>query len=261
MNKRRITQILSLVMLHSSWGPEVKWLCNPVLSCHSCALSWFACPIGVMVHYSGYHIFPFLALGTVLLLGTLFGRFLCGWVCPFGFLQDLLHKIPSPKFTPPPWAANLKYLVLTLMVFTLPFFLGENTMLSFCRVCPASAMQVTIPGLIGGGLGTATLATAVRLGVLAAVLLLVIFSQRIFCKTMCPIGAMMGPLNYLSVWFVKGPAAGCVSCRKCDTVCTMEGAPSTRFEAMTPSNRLADCIVCHECQTVCPMKDRESKDS
>ena len=109
--KRKISLLVSAVLLHSSWGPELKWLCNPVLSCHSCALAWFACPIGVFVHYSGYHLFPFVALGSVLLVGVLIGRLLCGWVCPFGLVQDWLHKIRTPKLDLPPWnCANEKIL-------------------------------------------------------------------------------------------------------------------------------------------------------
>ena len=137
-SSRQSVQFVSLFLLHSSWGPEFKWLCNPVLSCHSCVLAWFACPIGVFVHYSGYHLFPFLAVGTVLLLGVFLGRLLCGWVCPFGLLQDLLYKMPGPKFHMPKWTVNVKYVVLLVTVILLPFFLGEQTMLSFCRWCPAS---------------------------------------------------------------------------------------------------------------------------
>ena len=112
---RRAVQTVSLLLLHSSWGPELKSFCLPVMNCHSCALSWFACPIGVYVHYAGYRLFPFLAVGTVLIIGVFLGRFLCGWVCPFGFLQDLLHKIPSPKFRLPRWTAAIKYVVLVVM--------------------------------------------------------------------------------------------------------------------------------------------------
>ena len=151
LSRRRLVQVLSLLTLHSSWGPEAKWLCVPVLNCHSCALAWFACPIGVAIHYSGYRLFPLIAAGTILLLGTLFGRLFCGWACPFGFLQDMLHKIPSPKFRLPSWASYTKYLVLLLMVFAFPMFWGENTLFSFCRICPASALQVTIPHAVASG--------------------------------------------------------------------------------------------------------------
>ncbi|MCE5248592.1 4Fe-4S binding protein [bacterium] len=251
MIKRRITQLLSLLMLHSSWGPELKWFCNPVLSCHSCVLSWFACPVGVFVHYSGYHVFPFLALGTVLLIGVLFGRLLCGWVCPFGFLQDILHRIPTRKFTLPRWTGSIKYAVLIFMVLLIPFFLGSETMYSFCRICPASALQVTIPGLVSTGFKDISLSMAVKLTVLAVVLVLVIFSSRAFCKTLCPIGALLAPLNFISVWTVSVPTETCLSCKRCDKACPTDVTPSERIAEGIAPNRSPDCIVCHECQSAC----------
>jgi ferredoxin-type protein NapH len=249
---RRAVQFASLLLLHSSWGPEAKWICNPVLSCHSCILAWFACPVGVFIHYSGYHIFPFLALGTVLLLGVLIGRLLCGWVCPFGFLQDLLYRLPGPKFELPDWTAYLKYPILILTVFLFPFFLSEQTWLSFCRICPASAIQVTLPNLYTAGLGDFSVATGVKLGVLLLVLAAAVLSSRSFCKVICPIGALLAPLNYISLWKIRVPTQNCIGCMKCDTVCPQHGNPAALAAQGLPANRQLDCIVCHECQTICP---------
>ena len=249
---RRAVQFVSLFLLHSSWGPEFKWLCNPVLSCHSCVLAWFACPIGVFIHYAGYRIFPFLALGMVLFLGVLIGRLLCGWVCPFGLLQDLLHKLPGPKFELPAWTAYIKYVVLALLVFLLPFLFTEQTAWSFCRICPASALQVTLPNLLGSGFDGITLATAVKLAVLVVVLLAAVASSRSFCKVLCPIGAMLAPLNFISLWKIKVPTQNCVSCGKCETACPQDVGPAVRIAQEVPPNRSLDCIVCHECQTICP---------
>ena len=254
MQKRRLSQIISLFFLHSSWGAEVKWLCNPVLSCHSCVLSWFACPVGVFIHYSGYHLLPFFALGTILLVGAVLGRLLCGWVCPFGLLQDLLHKMPSPKLELPKWADLIKYPVLIFMVFLIPYFLGEETIYSFCRYCPASALQVSLPNVITGGFQTVSTLTLVKFILLAVILLSVIFSSRAFCRVLCPIGAMMAPMNRFSFWKVEPPTDACISCKKCDKHCPTAISPSKRILEHVPPNRSLDCVVCHECRSVCPEK-------
>ncbi|MEW6747391.1 MAG: 4Fe-4S binding protein [Planctomycetota bacterium] len=254
---RTLVQTLALLALHSSWGPQLKWLCNPVLSCHSCVLAWFACPIGVFVHYSGYHLFPVLALGTVLLLGIALGRLLCGWICPIGFLQDLLYKVPSRKFALPSWTSYVKYLVLVLMVGLFPFFWGEETLLSFCRYCPASAAQVTIPNLIGGSELTA--GTLIKLGILAGVIGLAVFSTRSFCKVFCPIGALLAPLNFVSLWVVKPARAECAGCEKCGAACPSGGDPQSRIEQGIPPSLALDCVLCHQCQVACPQWRKEKR--
>jgi len=251
MKKRRIVQYLSLLLLHSSWGPELKWLCNPVLSCHSCVLSWFACPIGVFVHFSGYHIFPLLPVGMVLLAGVFIGRLLCGWVCPFGLLQDLLHKIPSVKISLPHWTIYTKYALLFLVVILTPYLWGESTLYSFCRLCPAGTLQASIPAMIASGFSTFPTATIVRWGVLLAILALAVVSLRSFCKVLCPLGAILAPLNYLSFWAIKAPPETCLECKTCDAACSMDIQPSVRISRKIPANRDPECIVCHECQTAC----------
>jgi ferredoxin-type protein NapH len=257
MISRRFTQISSLLFLHSSWGPEVKWFCNPVLSCHSCVLSWFTCPVGVFVQYSGLHLFPFLALGTALLIGVLFGRLFCGWVCPFGFIQDLLYKLPVRKIEIPRKTNLLKYFVLAIGVFAIPFFLGEETFYSFCRICPASALQVTIPNLVMSGFVKISISNFIKISVLIGILFLTALNSRAFCKTLCPIGALLAPLNMLSFRTVNVSSNACISCKKCDEICPTQVKPSGRINEGIPASRAFDCIVCSECKKVCPKTKSE----
>ena len=257
---RRFVQSLSLLLLHSSWGPEAKWLCHPVYTCHACPLSWFACPIGVFVHYSGYRIFPLFAVGTLVIFGALLGRLLCGSVCPFGFLQDLLHKIPSPKFTAPDWTANIKYVVLIVSVFLLPFMLGEGTVWSYCRFCPVAAIQVTLPWAAKNGVALFQWYHWVKIGLMVVILVTVVFSSRIFCRALCPIGALMAVFNYVSFWRVKPPTQACISCRKCDKNCPTGVHPSERIQNGLPPSHNLDCVLCHECSSVCPVKGKLAED-
>jgi polyferredoxin len=268
---RRIVQGLSLLLLHSSFSVmrdgkpanwfQANWLCLPVLSCHACSLAYTACPIGVLMHSAGWHLFPVFALtmGMLLVFGGLLGKFFCGWVCPFGTLQALLYRIPSPKLKMPHWTAYIKYAVLLVMVFLIPFFLGELTYGSFCRICPAAALQVAIPGWIKNGFSWSAM-NAARIAVLIAVIVFVVMSSRSFCKVLCPIGALMAPLNRISLWAVKPPTEACISCGKCDRTCSTDINPSARILRDIPPSRHEDCIVCHECQPVCPVKGK-TKDS
>ena len=255
---KTLVQTIAFLLLHSSRGLEAKWLCVPVLSCHSCALSYFACPIGVFAHFAGHHVFPLLAFGTVLLAGVLVGRLLCGWVCPLGFLQDLLYRIKTRKFALPACTGWVKYPVLVLTVFALPFAFGEETVFSFCRYCPAAGAQVSAPAVISAAFAEDAAVSGwslLKIGILAAVVVAAVFFRRGFCNVLCPIGALLAPLNFVSFWAVKPPTSRCISCGKCNRACATAVEPSARILAGESPSRAADCVVCHQCQVVCPMKD------
>ena len=79
-------------------GPA-KSVCVPGLNCYSCPAATGACPIGAFqaVVGSSKFSYSYYITGILILIGTLLGRFVCGFLCPFGWVQDLLHKIPFPK--------------------------------------------------------------------------------------------------------------------------------------------------------------------
>ena len=127
-----------------------KQVCVPGLSCYSCPGALGACPIGSLqaVLDSGKFKMSCYVFGFLMLFGSLMGRFVCGWLCPFGWVQDLLHKIPLfQKKKNMPGHRFLRYgryVVLVLFVIILPMtVLGAAGMGDpwFCKyLCPLGAV-------------------------------------------------------------------------------------------------------------------------
>ena len=101
-----------------------KYACVPGLNCYSCPGAAGACPIGAFQAVIGSSKFKFsyYITGTLILMGVLLGRFICGFLCPFGWLQELLHKIPVPKLSTRKLKPlrYLKYVILAVFVIMLP---------------------------------------------------------------------------------------------------------------------------------------------
>ena len=90
----------------------LKYVCVPGLNCYSCPGAVGSCPIGALqaaLNERKVQV-PFAVLGFLFIFESIFGRFVCGWLCPFGLLQDLLHKIPVfRKKKQLPYHGILKY--------------------------------------------------------------------------------------------------------------------------------------------------------
>ena len=99
---------------------NVKTMCVPGLNCYSCPAATGACPIGAFQAVVGSSKFKFTyyITGFFILLGVLLGRFICGFLCPFGWFQDLLHKIPGKKLSTAKLKPlrYLKYVILVVFV-------------------------------------------------------------------------------------------------------------------------------------------------
>ena len=96
-----------------------KQFCNPGLHCYSCPAASVSCPIGALQSVSGSmkFDFSFYITGFLLAVGVLLGRFVCGFLCPFGLVQELLAKIPAPgkKLRLPAFTKYLKYIILIVL--------------------------------------------------------------------------------------------------------------------------------------------------
>ena len=187
------------------------------------------------------------------MLGVLLGRFICGFLCPFGWFQELLHKIPTKKFSTKKLKPlrYLKYAVLLVMVFLLPAFLVNDVGMGnpfFCKyLCPQGVLEGAIPlSLANSGIRAAlgSLFTW-KFGVLLAVIVLSVIFYRPFCKWLCPLGAFYALFNRVSLFQIKVDKNKCVSCGKCAKACKMD-------VDVTKTPNHTECIRCGMCIRTCP---------
>ena len=232
-----------------------KNVCVPGLNCYSCPAASGACPIGAFQAVAGSSKFRFSCYitGFLILLGVLLGRLICGFLCPFGWFQELLHRIPTRKLSTKKLRplTYLKYVILLVMVVLLPAFAVNDVGMGdpfFCKyLCPQGVLEGAIPlALVNSGIRAALgrLFTW-KLCILLAVAVLSVLFYRPFCKWLCPLGAFYALFNKVSLLQMKVDANACISCGKCVKVCSMD-VDVTK----TPDH--AECIRCGKCVLACP---------
>ena len=234
---------------------NVKTMCVPGLNCYSCPAATGACPIGAFQAVVGSSKFKFTyyITGFFILLGVLLGRFICGFLCPFGWFQDLLHKIPGKKLSTAKLKPlrYLKYVILVVFVILLPAFVTNSLGMGdpfFCKyICPQGVLEGAIPlALANSGIRAALghLFTF-KFTILALFIILSILFYRPFCKWICPLGAIYSLFNKVSFLKIQVDHEKCVGCQKCSRVCKMD------VNVVDTPNH-PECIRCGECMKACP---------
>jgi len=261
---RRLVQALSLVgsnsylqgfMQKTIYKGNTKGVCVPFLNCYSCPGARFSCPIGSLQAVLGKrnNYFSFYVIGFLVLMGILFGRFICGFLCPFGFVQDMIAKISKKKYKALKLFKYIKYINLVLLVILLPLFFTNSVGVGtpyFCKyVCPVGTLE--------GGIFLVAVNSALRntigflyyykVTMLIAILVSSVFIYRPFCKVLCPLGALYALFNRISLVNIKFEMYACVSCGKCEKTCQMDVVPFIDANNM-------ECIRCGKCIKACPTK-------
>lgn len=259
--KRIIVQILSTLGINSYYQAiikkgiyqgNVKGFPIPVMNCYACPLARTACPIGTLEHFVGIRAIPYYLLGIFGITGFLIGRAPCGWLCPFGFLQDLLYKIRTIKIRIPRFFSYFKYVFLVVLVLIIPYFTHEPW---FSKLCPVGSLEGGIP-IIAWNPHTGGLANLrhligwlyfVKIGIVLFILGLAVVSKRPFCRIICPMGAILSLFNRVSILQIRFDEERCAEekCDICRRVCPMD---IRIYE--DPGN--IDCIKCGRCVAACP---------
>ena len=239
-------------------GP-LKNFCVPGMNCYSCPGALGACPIGAMqsVFDAKHRKISFYVVGFLAAVGILVGRFICGWLCLFGLIQELLYMIPVPKVKIPGKADRilryLKYAVLLILVFALPFLWRNKAGVGdpfFCKyLCPVGTLEGGIPlVLLNRGMRAAAGALFKwKFLILIICILASVFIYRPFCKYICPLGAFYALFQRVSLLRMAYDKEKCVSCGECFRICKMDVDP-------TGNPNSAECIRCGECVKACPKK-------
>ena len=223
---------------------KFKGIIVPVLNCYACPSAIPSCPIGTIQHFMVIGFVPLFALGILIIVGALVGRLFCGWVCPFGFIQELLNKIPTPKWKLPKAFIYLKYFFLVFTVFLIPYLISDTV---FCKICPMGALEGGIPQMLlkpelhhlAGFLYWS------KIVILAVTIFLAIFIKRFFCRAICPIGAFFAIFNKISILQMKVHMPKCSTCDVCKKNCPVD--MNVYDDPNSP-----ECIRCGLCTNSCP---------
>ncbi len=263
---RRLIQLYSALLYNAHlrgfidgeiYMGKAKFACVPGFNCYSCPGAVGACPLGALQnaltstgHRAGWYM-----LGILLLFGTILGRTICGWLCPLGLIQELLHKIPSfkiKKSRATRLLSYLKYVFLAVFAIAIPLWYGlklDMPMPGFCKfICPAGTLEGAMGLLSNPGnsdlFGMLGLFFTRKFIILILIGLACIFCYRSFCRFICPLGAIYGAFNRFCLTGVKVDTEKCNGCGSCVRHCGMDVKHVGDHE----------CINCAKCMDVCPQK-------
>ncbi len=238
---------------------DAKAFCVPGLNCYACPGALGSCPIGSLQAVLGSRdkSFSFYVGGFLVAVGATMGRFACGWLCPFGWFQDLLHRIPIPKrwkrmrrLPGEKYLSLTRYAVLVVLVILLPLYvvdiIGQGSPWFCTWVCPSGTLSGLF--LLAGNPGLRSVAGwlfAWKNLILAITVLSSIIIYRPFCRYACPLGAIYGLFNPISLYRFEIDEKACTSCGTCQQVCKLD------IPVFQKPNSSA-CIRCGDCIAACP---------
>jgi len=239
------------------YSGQTKRVCVPGLNCHSCPGALFACPLGSLQAElaSGEVRLPLYTLGFLAMFGAALGRFVCGWLCPFGLVQELLYKLPPKrKLRRLPGDAGLtmlKYILLIMLCVILPLtvvnIIGQGSPW-FCKaLCPAGTLTAGLPlVLFGEGYADAAgIWFVIKASALVIIIVLAALTYRPFCRYLCPLGAIYGFFNPIALVRLRLDKDKCTACGACERACRLGISPQK-----SPGS--AECIRCGDCVAACP---------
>ncbi len=243
---RRHAQVAATVLVNARFLVDLRSVCFPGLNCWACPTAGMACPLGALQNQMPQLrvslLRPLYVLGGILAVSAIIGRAMCGWLCPFGLLQDLMARIRRRHYKLPRWFGYFKYVVLVGLALIIPYLTFTPW---FCKLCPQGALQ----GGIFQPLVDASLRPLIgtwwfiKIGILVAFLVAFVLFRRPFCHGFCALGALFSLCNRVSFIRMHYVREKCTDCLWCVRECPAGIDPRTELE----SNTCVSCMECAKC--------------
>jgi ferredoxin-type protein NapH len=233
-------------------------------------------------------LFPWLPVGIMLVVGAILGRFMCGWICPVGFLQDVITSVKGrvdsvEKRAHVQWIRMKYYLVVLAFLISgslglaVYYGVGNDYRTSlgpladglFIAIAPDGTLFGTLPAILGGSwrfLGTAqssdftignvsswfshiSALTWLNIVVLIGFVYAAWRIPRFWCRYVCPVGAIMAVTQKNSLLGMHRDPIKCSECKECETACPMQ-IPILDLDWKKFND--SECILCMACIDACP---------
>ncbi|MDR2953297.1 MAG: 4Fe-4S binding protein [Treponema sp.] len=193
--------------------------------------------------------------GFLMIIGVTLGRFICGYACPMGLLQDILYRIKTPKLLVRlRFLRYVKYLVLAVFVIILPLAAADDLIGLgqpwFCKyICPSGTIFGAAPLLAANDFLRKLIGAQfiLKTAVAAVIAAAAVFLYRVFCRVLCPLGAIYALFNKISILHIRCDRKKCLSCGKCSKECQILITPVTQPDAL-------ECVRCGKCVNICQTK-------
>jgi len=260
-----VTARLGVVRVSGIWPLRRSCLGTfPFLNCQACEMATGACPIGLVQNLLSKAVFPIHLAGSLLLFGLVLGKSICGWLCPFGFISDIVDRFSLHIWRLPRGLANVRYWVLAIIVIAPLAFasVGITDHNFFCSTfCASGKLYGLWPYWLTSGADSffpvsrwaadvmgsgAEIAGQIAL-TLALLLAMVLISGRFFCRVLCPLGGLWGLFNGVSLVGIEHRRSACTGCGVCEKACPM--GVSRDFSGFVDTS---SCMSCGKCIPACP---------
>jgi polyferredoxin len=260
---RRISQLFFFVLF--LWFCIVTTVGDKFWQIRNWPMNWFLQLdplVAVSTVLSTHKFYWGLHCGLGMIIVTIiFGRFFCGWVCPFGSIHHFVGVLGNRRKTVPEKiilnkyrkTQKIKYLVLVFLLGMAAFPSISATLqtglLDPIPLVTRSFNLVLLPILDRGTYLTSVNARFYEfawliLAIFGAAVLLNLLIPRFYCRFICPLGALLGLISRFSIWRIGKTQNECINCKLCEKSCEGGCEPSANI-------KIAECVLCFNCRDDC----------